>query len=118
MGFIKFVFVLVILIPIAIVMMYLINKLLHEFNGFVKMEKESKEVYVNTAKSAGTKTYERYTYNDSYAAYKRKKLQYMSTNSDLKKEDNIISNNRSNGSKSMSALDKHKRRKERKKKKR
>jgi len=120
MGFIKFLFVLVILIPIAIVMVFLISKLLDEVSGTAdksKRKKSSGNLQAEHNNESGY--YPEYMYgNAQYDAYRQKRSKYIkSTEKNQTAENTVTGETGRNTYRNRAAADPLSRRKKRKERK-
>jgi len=119
MGFIKFLFVLVILIPIAIVMFFLISKLLDEVSGNADKSKRNKSSHNSYSGYNNENGYypEYMNGNTQYDTYRQKRSKYVKAAEQYKKPESAAGRQTDRSRVTSDPLSRRKKRKERKHKK-
>lgn len=128
MTFIKFLFALCILVPIAVLMVYLIDKLVHEFSDVLKKDQEDREDKKKTVNNSRDQDYNSNSMqgNPAYDAYQRARMKYANSSGAYKRgygQENQMQRDETRGKETENpggekrASSKRKRRKERKNKK-
>ena len=119
MGFIKFIFVLVILVPIAIVMFFLIGKLLDEVSGNTNKSKRNKSSHNSSSEYDEGNDYlpEYMRGNAQYDAYRQNRSKYIKNSEAYRQGENSAAGNTVKINTVSDSFNKRKKRKERKLKK-